>query len=608
VKVQIAEKLSFLFEPYRYKVAHGGRGGTKSRAFASALVILSRKTPERILCCREIQNSIKDSVKKIIEDEIERLGWGDAFHITRDGITCKENGSEFIFAGLKNNVDSIKSMEGITRCWCEEAHTLSQYSLDILIPTIRKEGSELWFSYNPKYDTDPVHSTFVVNDPPPGSCVVEINWRDNPWFPPVLKAKLEWDKTKDHDKYLHVWEGKCVQFSDEQVMRGVWTIGETPDPPLGTEFRYSLDFGFGADPTAGNRFWISGRKLYIDYESHGVGVDIDDTPKLLTDTLPDVKRWVVKADSARPDSISYLNKNDLRVVGAKKGPNSIEDGISRLRGYEIVINPRCKFTIEEFTKYSYKKDKQTDVILPDIIDDWNHHIDGLRYGTEGLEAEPPYINGEYVSAAMIRVIGADINMYDPKILSVFCGSPNIITKRQGACAVSQFEVSGILETEMKITEEIGYWNPQAIIIDTSTEFGAALTLRLRTQGKKVIDINPTVKTGKYSEFSDIHSGMWSAMSAWLPLADIPNDDGLKIDLLAPIATSTKGGSGKYVVEGFEDTCRRVGRGFLLGKAQSLALTFAVNIAPQQPERFLSQAERDWLVITGLSNDSSTNLE
>ena len=381
--VTVATKLRFLFQPSRYKVAYGGRGGSKSRAFATALVLAATAGYERILCCREIQKSIKQSVKKILEDEIERLGFSHLFTSTDTGIVCNWTGSEFLFEGLRDNVDSIKSMEGITKVWCEEAHTLSQNSINILEPTIRADDSELWFSYNPKNESDPVHKMFVVDAPPPGSKVVKINYYDNPWFPEVLRVKMEWDKAHDYEKYLHVWEGECVQFAEEQVMHGCWKVEETPEPPEGMTLRHGLDFGFSTDPTAGVRAWIAGRRLYIDYEAYGHGVEIDETPELL-DSIPGMDKWPVVADSARPDSISYLNRHGYRVVGAKKGKGSIEDGIALIRGFEVVIHPRCVNIIEEFKRYSYKRDKATDKILPIIVDAWNHLIDALRYALEGI--------------------------------------------------------------------------------------------------------------------------------------------------------------------------------------------------------------------------------
>jgi PBSX family phage terminase large subunit len=417
-------------------------------------------------------------------------------------------------------------MEGITKCWCEEAHTLSQNSLEILEPTIRKEGSELWFSYNPKFETDPVHRMFVVDEPPPGAFVVKINWSDNPWFPEVLKTKLSWDKEKDHNKYLHIWEGFCVQFTDEQIMNGIWKIDSVPEPPAGTILRYGLDFGFGSDPFAANRLWIQGKKLYIDYEAHGHGVDIDVLPDEIKE-IPGADKWPIVADSARPDSISYLNKNGLRVVGAKKGPNSIEDGISRIRGYEVIIDPRCKYTIEEFTKYSYKRDKQTDKILPIILDEFNHHIDEIRYATEGVEAKELYLDFTDIHAAIERDV--DIPFGTPKIFGVF---QNVICRRHGR-KVEPFLVKDSLDPVIVstfVSASINEYRPDVVIVN-EVGIGAAIVDRLKQLGFQVFPIHSFAKSDS-DKVPDKVTEMWGRVKEWLPGADIPGETPLTSDLLS----------------------------------------------------------------------------
>ena len=176
---EFPEKLGFLFEPHRYKVSYGGRGGAKSWGYARALLLLGAESPKRILCCREVQKSIKDSVHKLLSDQIEALGLGGFYQILANEIRGA-NGTEFSFVGLANQTtDSIKSYEGYDYCWAEEAHKISRRSWDILIPTIRKESSEIWISLNPELDTDETYIRFVAN-PPESAKVVEINHSDNP--------------------------------------------------------------------------------------------------------------------------------------------------------------------------------------------------------------------------------------------------------------------------------------------------------------------------------------------------------------------------------------------------------------------------------------------
>lgn len=215
-RAQWPKKLECLFTPKRYKVLYGGRGGTKSWGIARAL--LKKGTEEKllILCVREIQNSIKDSVHKLLSDQIELLGLQTLYEITDKAIRCKKTGTEFIFKGLKLNATEIKSTEGVDICWVEEANKVSKDSWKFLIPTIRKPGSEIWISFNPELDTDETYKRFVL-DPPSESVVVKINWRDNPWLSEELRMEKDDLRVKDYDEYLHVWEGNCKQMLDGAV-------------------------------------------------------------------------------------------------------------------------------------------------------------------------------------------------------------------------------------------------------------------------------------------------------------------------------------------------------------------------------------------------------
>lgn len=209
------EKLAFLFHPARYKVAYGGRGGAKSWGFADALLIQAAAKPLRILCAREIQKSIDESVHQLLRDRIEALGLSGFYEVQKTQIIGK-NGSLFLFAGLRHNVNNIKSKEGVDIVWVEEAQTVSRNSWQTLIPTIRKESSEIWVSFNPELDTDETYVRFVKN-PPPGAVVQKVNWSDNPWFPDVLRVEKDHLKETDPDAYLTIWEGHCRQTLDGAI-------------------------------------------------------------------------------------------------------------------------------------------------------------------------------------------------------------------------------------------------------------------------------------------------------------------------------------------------------------------------------------------------------
>jgi phage terminase large subunit len=207
--IEFPQKLRVLFEPKRYKVAHGGRGGAKSWGFARAQLILGAQRKLRILCTREVQKSLKDSVHKLLSDQIQALGLGQ-FYEVQAAVIKGANGTEFLFAGLSDlTAESIKSFEGVDIVWCEEAQAISKRSWDILIPTIRKEGSEIWISMNPELDTDETWVRFVAS-PPPDSAVIAINYPDNPWFPDVLEKERQHALVSmPKADYENIWEGKC---------------------------------------------------------------------------------------------------------------------------------------------------------------------------------------------------------------------------------------------------------------------------------------------------------------------------------------------------------------------------------------------------------------
>ena len=211
-KVEFPSKLRCLFEPNRYKVLYGGRGGAKSWGIARALLVLGSKKPIRILCAREFMTSMKDSVHKLLSDQIDALGLGFFYEVTQANIRGK-NGSEFSFVGLRNNVANVKSYEGVDICWVEEAQTVSKMSWDVLIPTIRKEESEIWVSFNPELETDETYQRFVYS-PPETAIVQKINWNDNPWFPETLRLEKDSLKARDIEAYNTVWEGICRKTVD----------------------------------------------------------------------------------------------------------------------------------------------------------------------------------------------------------------------------------------------------------------------------------------------------------------------------------------------------------------------------------------------------------
>lgn len=369
--------------PARYKGAHGGRGSGKSHFFAN-LAILSMVRVEgfRIVCCREVQRSIGDSVKQLLEDKIELFGWSSLFVVTETEIRGP-GGSLCIFRGLQNHTAaSIKSLEGFDVAWVEEAQTISAKSLELLTPTIRKEGSELWFSWNPESEADPVDQLLRAS-PPDEAIVIEANWNDNPFFPDALREDMERDRSRDPDKFAHVWGGQYRGLSEARVFRN-WRVKEI-EPPENVAWFYGVDWGFASDETAALRCCIpEPGVLFIDAEVYQLGVPTEALPKFLSG-LPEAAKWPMRADNARPETIDYVKRHGFhRMRAAKKGKGSVEDGVSFLQSFDVVISPRCPNTAQEFRSYAYKTDRQTGEILPVIEDKNNHLIDALRYAVEGL--------------------------------------------------------------------------------------------------------------------------------------------------------------------------------------------------------------------------------
>jgi phage terminase large subunit len=370
-----------LLSPARYKGAHGGRGSGKSHFFAELLIEDCVANPGlRAACVREVQKSLKNSVKLLVEDKIKALGLSGFESLEAEIKT--PGGGVIIFQGMQNHTaDSIKSLEGFDRCWVEEAQSLSQRSLDMLRPTFRKPGSEMWFSWNPNKPTDPVDQFLRGEVMPTDAVVVEANYSDNPWLPAELRADLEDDRIRDPDKFAHVWGGAYALNAQARVFRN-WKV-EAFDTPGDAIHRMGADWGFAIDPAVLIRCHVEGRTLFVDQEAWEVGCEIDKTPALF-DTVEGARKWLIRADSARPETVSYMRRQGFKIVEAIKGPGSVEDGIEFLRAFDIVVHPRCKHVAEELAAYSYKIDPHTEEILPLLEDKNNHTIDALRYALEEL--------------------------------------------------------------------------------------------------------------------------------------------------------------------------------------------------------------------------------
>lgn len=369
-----------LLKPARYKGIWGGRGSGKSHAVAEYIIEQSVVSRCDVVCIREVQKSLQQSVKRLLETKIESLGVGSYFEVQHDRILSKHGGT-IIFQGMANHTaDSIKSLEGFDIAWFEEAQSCSQRSLDLLRPTMRKETSEMIFTWNPRYEDDPIDRLLRSETPPPDATIVRVNYQDNPWFPSVLKDEMNYDMKRDMEKYQHVWLGEYVKNTESRVFKN-WHIDEF-EAPEDAVLRFGADWGFAVDPTVLVRCFIVGRTLYIDHEAYMVGCEIPNTPELFM-SVPEAEKWPIIADSARPETISYMKNHGFpKILPAVKGPKSLEEGIEWLKSFDIVVHPRCEHAIQELTMYSYKTDPLTGQVLPLLADKDNHVIDAVRYACE----------------------------------------------------------------------------------------------------------------------------------------------------------------------------------------------------------------------------------
>lgn len=391
-RIEIPPKLIPAFEGnYRYRCSHGGRGSAKTRTFALMTAIRGYMAAMNgqsgvILCAREYMNSLEESSMEEVKQAIRSVPWlNDFYELGEKYIRTKCRSVSYVFAGLRHNLDSIKSKARILIAWVDEAESVSEIAWTKLAPTVREAGSEIWVTWNPERDGSATDKRFRKN-PPDNAVVVEMNYDDNPWFPSVLEDERLNDQARlDTATYAWIWEGAYLENSDKQVLANKYVVQSFPDDlwQQADRLLFGADFGFAKDPNTLLRQFILNDCLYIEYEAYGVGVELDHMPEFY-DKIPEARKWPIKADSARPETISYLKRQGFNISAAKKWQGSVEDGITHLRGFkQIIIHPRCKETAKEARLYSYKTDRITGEVLPVILDANNHCWDAVRYGLDG---------------------------------------------------------------------------------------------------------------------------------------------------------------------------------------------------------------------------------
>jgi phage terminase large subunit len=383
-----------------YCVFYGGRDARKSWSIAEALVRRANMFERRILCTRMYQNSIGDSVHRLLGDMIFRLGLDHRFVITKTSITNPYTGAEFIFKGLQKP-NELKSIEGIDDAWVAEGQDMTADGWDIFEPTIRKEGSQIIVDFNVTSEDAATHSRYVTK-PPPGAYVRMVNFDQNPFLSARSRAKIEHMRETDPDTFRHVYLGVARKLSEALIFKHWIVEGFSDDLYLeairkGGRLFYGLDHGFANDPYAFIRFFVLDQVLYIEYEAFGWKTEFagEMAPPLveggkergeleqLLDSVPGARDWPIMADNSRPETISFLCGKGFNVAGAQKWDGCVEDGIAYIKGFrKVVIHPRCKNMAQEARTYQFKVDKITKQILPVVVDANNHGWDATRYGLD----------------------------------------------------------------------------------------------------------------------------------------------------------------------------------------------------------------------------------
>lgn len=368
----------------RYICLYGGRGGGKTENVARGLVALAYSHYDvTIMCSRYTLKSIKDSSYANIWKAIVGYGFQSHFVKTTTEIRCKHTNSKFIFAGLKANVENIKSTNAIDILWIEEADKVTPGIWDILKPSVRSDNSKIILTFNPHKRKDIIYQDFVENEPPDYSYIKFLSYRDNEYFPEVLNRERLNDFKRDKEKYEHIWEGKLKILSKAQVFYRnpqLYFVEEFEEDPKVT-LLYGLDFGF-TDPTAGVECYIKNNCLYITRDFSITGLEVDGIARVLYEKMPQSRHAKIVCDSAYPAYISMLKRQGLRAYKADKPAGSVESGIAHIRSFEkVIIHPRCIATKNEFDLYVRKEDIETGEIS-DPIDKNNHNIDALRYALE----------------------------------------------------------------------------------------------------------------------------------------------------------------------------------------------------------------------------------
>lgn len=377
----------------RYLCAFSGRSSGKSHFFAEYLVVKHVADVHRsTVVIREVQHTLRNSVKALIQEKIRALGVEDYFTVQDNQILSKRGTGRIAFVGMQsNNADNLKSLEGFDCAWVEEAQTLSLRSFEILLPTIRKPSSQVWCSWNPDSPDGPVDDFFRCNSleskrrglkPPDDAIVVETDYTQNPDLSDVARKQAETWRVRRPDTFPHIWKGAYESHSEARVFTD-WTVSPTPlKPSKGDVLRFGCDWGFSPDPTVLIRGWLNGETLFIDQEAYATEVAMMGLPALFA-TVDESAKHKIIADNTEPRTIHHLRTNGFPLIQpAVKGKGSVEEGVKFIQGLTVIIDASCENTIREFKTYKRKVDPDTGKVTAELEDKDNHVVDSIRYMLE----------------------------------------------------------------------------------------------------------------------------------------------------------------------------------------------------------------------------------
>ena len=391
VQIDIPVEYKRLFDrDWREAAIYGGRFSLKSHTVARYLLIRARMETTRIGCFREFQNSINDSSHQLLADLINFYGLTE-FKVTDKTIINTVTGSEFLFKGLHRNEQSVKSIEGIDIAWVEEAQTITQTSLEILTPTIRKAGSQIIYTYNRLLDEDPVHKRLVLEGRP-NTLIINVNYDIGlkyGWMPDVVRLEMESDRDNRPALYKQKWLGEPT--SQEGRIYHNWVEIESV-PHEATLERYGLDFGYTTDPTAIVAIYKHNGGIILDEVTYLKGLS---NKRIADIILARPEQALVIADCAEPKSIDEIASYGIAIAPCQKGKDSIRQGIQVVQSHKISFTKRSHNLRKEYNSYIWRTDRDGKTLSPNVPEDANNHLqDALRYGITDMFKNPEIEDGD----------------------------------------------------------------------------------------------------------------------------------------------------------------------------------------------------------------------